>query len=41
MELTSESDEELWIIFFFFLGPHPRHMDIARLGAELELQLQA
>ena len=23
--------------FFCFLGPHPRHMEIPRLGVELEL----
>ena len=28
-------------IFFFFLGLHPRHMEVSRLGVELELQLQA
>ena len=27
--------------FFFFLGPHPRHMEVPRLGAELELHLPA
>ena len=26
---------------FFFLGPHPRHMDIPRLVVESELQLPA
>ena len=27
------------IIFaFFFLGPHPQHMEVPRLGVELELQ---
>ena len=26
---------------FFFLGPHLQHMDIPRLGVELELQLLA
>ena len=28
-------------IFFFFLGLHPRHMEVLRLGIELELQLPA
>ena len=28
-------------IFFFFLGQHPRHMEVPRQGAELELQLPA
>ena len=27
--------------FFFFLGPHLQHMEVPRLGAELELQLPA
>ena len=27
--------------FFFFLGPHPLHMEVPRLGVELELQLPA
>ena len=27
--------------FLFFLQPHPRHMDIPRLGVELELQVPA
>ena len=26
---------------FCFLGPHPRHMEVLRLGVELELQLPA
>ena len=30
-------------IFFFliFLGPHPQHMEVPRLGVKLELQTQA
>ena len=27
--------------FLVFLGPHPWHMEVPRLGAELELQLPA
>ena len=27
--------------FFVFLGPHPRHMKVTRLGVKLELQPQA
>ena len=27
--------------FIFFLGPHPWHMEVPRLGVELELQLLA
>ena len=35
-----------WFVFFFlfaflFLGPHMRHMEVRRLGVELELQLPA
>ena len=29
------------IFFFCFLGPHPRHMEVPRLGVESELQLPA
>uniref|UniRef100_A0A8D1CJ57 Uncharacterized protein n=1 Tax=Sus scrofa TaxID=9823 RepID=A0A8D1CJ57_PIG len=28
-------------LFSIFLGPHPRHMEVARLGVKLELQLLA
>ena len=28
-------------LFFVFLGSHPRHMEVPRLGVELELQLPA
>ena len=28
-----------FLYIFFFLGPHPRHMEDPRLGIELELQL--
>ena len=31
----------LALFFFPFLGPHPMHMEVPRLGAELELQLPA
>ena len=31
----------LFFIFFFFLGPHPRHIEFPRLGVESELQLLA
>ena len=29
------------LFFFFFLGLHPQHMEVPRLGVESELQLQA
>ena len=28
-------------LFFVFLGPHPHHMEVPRLGIKLELQLPA
>ena len=30
-----------FMIFFFFLGPHPQHMEVPRLGVKLELQMLA
>ena len=30
----------LFFFFLYFLGPHPRHMEVPRLGVESELQLQ-
>ena len=30
-----------FFFFLFFLGPHLQHMEIPRLGVELELQLLA
>ena len=34
---------EYFILFYFtcFLEPHPRHVEVPRLGVELDLQLQA
>ena len=29
------------ILFFCFLGPHPQHREVPRLGVKLELQLLA
>ena len=31
----------LFVCFSFFLGPHPQHMEVPRLGMEAELQLPA
>ena len=31
----------IFIIFLVFLGPHPQHMEVPRLGFESELQLPA
>ena len=28
---------EFFFVFFFFLGPHLQHMEVARLGVKLEL----
>ena len=30
-----------FIVFFYFLGPHPWHMEVSRLGVKSELQLAA
>ena len=38
---AENKDKGLNTYFFFFLGPHQQHMEIAKLGVELELQLQA
>ena len=37
------SDIKHWFVFFFlsFLGPHLQHMEVPRLGVQLELQLPA
>ena len=29
------------VFFFVFLGPHPQHMEVPRLGVESEMQLPA
>ena len=35
-----KNDIILFLFYFFaFLGPHPRHMEVPRLGVELKLQL--
>ena len=39
--LQSKDIEFWWIDFFFFLGPHPWHMEVPRLEIELELYLPA
>jgi len=33
--------EFTFFIFYFFLGPHLRDMEVSRLGVKLELQLPA
>ena len=37
----SEHQSFFKIIFIFFLGPHPQHMEVSRLGVKLEPQLLA
>ena len=33
-----KGDKKFWVFFLFvFLGPQPRHMEVPRLGVELEL----
>ena len=34
--------QHIYIFFFFlvFLGPHPQHMEVLRLGAKSQLQLE-
>ena len=46
--MTEKGDREIWgcgnflyLLFFSFLGPHLQHMQVPRLGVELELQLLA
>ena len=34
-------EKEVKGIFFFFLGPHSQHMEVARLGVKSELQPRA
>ena len=38
---TSSSSSSLLLLSFVFSGPHPQHMEVPRLGVELELQLPA
>ena len=39
--MLSSSQIQTTFSFFFFLGPHLRHMEVPRLGVKLELQLSA
>ena len=39
LQMSIPSSIDIYIYIFFFLGPHPRHMEIPRLGVKLELQL--
>ena len=48
IDVMSKRMYTIWLIFyftifcfFFFLGPHPRHMEVPRLGVQLELHLPA
>ena len=39
---SSQRFEEAYLFFFFrFLGPHPWHIEVPRLGVESELQVPA
>ena len=40
-EPVGKRGELFFFYFFLFLGPHLRHMEVPRLGLELELQLLA
>ena len=33
--------QQIFFFFLFFLGPHPRHMEVPRRGVQSELQLPA
>ena len=38
---SAQRGKLLLVLFFFFLGPHPRHMEVPTPSGELELQLLA
>ena len=38
---TGKQSQAVGKVFCFFLGPHPRHMEVARREVESELQLLA
>ena len=41
MDNLKEIDKFYFIYLLFFLGPHPWHTEVPRIGAEMELQLLA
>ena len=46
MEINCPKGREFFFFYFFlvflsFLGPHPQHKEVPRLGVKLELQLLA
>ena len=41
MEQFCDTLDILFFFFLAFLGPHPWHMEVLRLGVKLELYLQA
>ena len=41
MTTKNPKGKRIDFVLFCFLGPHPRHMEVPRLGVELELQLLA
>ena len=34
-------EKKIFVFIFCLLGPHPKHMEVSRLGVECELQLPA
>ena len=40
-EREDTNKNQMVISFFFFLGPHPGHIEVPRLGVKSELQLPA
>ena len=41
MELQSKEVISFFFFFFIFLGLHPQHIEVSRLGVQSELQLLA
>ena len=39
--MVGDRGKSFSLIFFFSLGPHPRHTEVPRQGVQLELQLPA
>ena len=37
----ADSSDLAFYLFFVFVGPHPWHMEVPRLGVESELQMPA
>ena len=39
LKLGRNFQDFIYVLIFVFLGPHPWHMEVPRLGDKLELQL--